>query len=63
MSDLQVLLSSPIDGVQRLLAVTTAQGMTYLWPDVQYPLWTLLRYQALGIVLWMTVLAFRRRGQ
>ena len=62
MSDLQVLLSSPIDGVQRLLAVTTAQGMTYLWPDVENPVWTLLRYQALGIVLWMTVLAFRRRG-
>ena len=62
MSDVQVLLSSPIDGVQRLLAVTTAQGMTYLWPDGEYLLWTLLRYQALGIVLWMTVLAFRRRG-
>ncbi len=28
--------------------------MTYLWPDVENPLWTLLRYQALGIVLWMT---------
>ena len=62
MSDLQLLLSSPIDGVQRLLAVTTAQGMTYLWPDGEHLLWTLLRYQALGIVLWMTVLAFRRRG-
>ena len=62
MSDVQLLLSSPIDGVQRLLAVTTAQGMTYLWPDVENPLWTLLRYQALGIVLWMTVLAFRRPG-
>ena len=62
MSDLQLLLSSPIDGVQRLLAVTTAEGMTYLWPDGEHPLWTLLRYQALGIVLWMTVLAFRRRG-
>ena len=62
MSDVQLLLSSPIDGVQRLLAVTTAQGMTYLWPDGEHPLWTLLRYQALGIVLWMTVLAFRRRG-
>ena len=62
MFDVQLLLSSPIDGVQRLLAVTTAQGMTYLWPDIVNPLWTLLRYQALGIVLWMTVLAFRRRG-
>ena len=62
MSDVQLLLSSPIDGVQRLLAVTTAQGMTYVWPDGEHPLWTLLRYQALGIVLWMTVLAFRRRG-
>ena len=62
MSDVQLLLSSPIDGVQRLLAVTTAQGMTYLWPDGEHLLWTLLRYQALGIVLWMTVLAFRRRG-
>ena len=36
--------------------------MTYLWPDVENPLWTLLRYQVLGIVLWMTGLAFRRRG-
>ena len=62
MSDVQLLLSSPIDGVQRLLAVTTAQGMTYLWPDGEHLLWTLLRYQALGIILWMTVLAFRRRG-
>ena len=62
MSDVQLLLSSPIDGVQRLLAVTTAQGMIYLWPDVEHPVWTLLRYQTLGIVLWMTVLAFRRRG-
>ena len=61
-SDVQLLLSSPIDGVQRLLSVTTAQGMTYLWPDGEHPLWTLLRYQVLGIVLWMTVLAFRRRG-
>ena len=42
--------------------MTTAQGMTYLWPDGEHPLWTLLRYQALGIVLWMTVLTFRRRG-
>ena len=47
MSDVQLLLSSPVDGVQRLLAVTTAQGMTYLWPDGEQPLWTLLRYQAL----------------
>ena len=62
MSDVQVLLRSPVDGLQRLLAVTTAQGMTYLWPDVEHPLWTLLRYQALGIVLWMTVLTIRRRG-
>ena len=62
MSDVQLLLSSPVDGVQRLLAVTTAQGMIYLWPDFENPLWTLLRYQALGIVLWMTVLAFRRPG-
>ena len=62
LSDVQLLLSSPIDGVQRLLAGTTAQGMTYLWPDVEHPLWTLLRYQSLGIVLWMTVLAFRRPG-
>ena len=62
MSDVQLLLSSPIDGLQRLLAVITEQGMTYLWPDVQNPLWMLLRYQALGIVLWMAVLAIRRRG-
>ena len=62
MSDVQLLLSSPIDGVQRMLAVTTAQGMTYLWPDGENPLWTLLRYQVLGIVLWMAVLAFRRPG-
>ena len=61
-SDVQLLLRAPVDGLQRLLAVTTAQGMTYLWPDSEYPLWTLLRYQALGIVLWMTVLAFRRHG-
>ena len=60
--DVQLLLRSPIDGLQRLLAVTTEQGMTYLWPDIENPLWTLLRYQALGIVLWMTMLSFRRHG-
>ena len=60
--EVQLLLRSPIDGLQRLLAVTTEQGVTYLWPDIGNPLWTLLRYQALGIVLWMTVLSFRRRG-
>ena len=60
--DVQLLLRSPIDGLQRLLAVTTEQGMTYMWPDLENPLWMLLRYQALGIVLWMAVLAFRRRG-
>ena len=60
--DVQLLLRSPIDGLQRLLAVTTEQGMTYLWPDLENPLWMLLRYQALGIVLWMAVLAIRRRG-
>ena len=60
--DVQLLLRSPIDGLQRLLAVITAQGMTYLWPDLENLLWTLLRYQALGIVLWMAVLAIRRRG-
>ena len=61
-SDVQLLLRAPVDGLQRLLAVTTARGMTYLWPDGEHPLWTLLRYQALGIVLWMTVLAIRGRG-
>ena len=61
-SDVDLLLRSPIDGLQNLVAVSTAQGMTYLWPDVENPLWTLLRYQVLGIVLWMTGLAFRRRG-
>ena len=61
-SDVQLLLRAPVDGPQRLLAVTTAQGMTYLWPDAEYPVWTLLRYQAFGIVLLMTVLAFRRHG-
>ena len=61
-SDVDLLLRSPIDGLQNLVAVSTAQGLTYLWPDVENPLWTLLRYQVLGIVLWMTGLAFRRRG-
>ena len=61
-SDVQLLLRAPVDGLQRLLAVTTAQGMTYVWPDGEHRLWMLLRYQALGIVLWMTVLAIRRRG-
>ena len=61
-SDVQLLLRAPVDGLQRLLAVTTAQGMTYLWPDGEHRLWMLLRYQALGIVLWMTVLAIRRRS-
>ena len=61
-SDVDLLLRSPIDGLQSLVAVSTAQGMTYLWPDVENPLWTLLRYQVLGIALWMTVVAFRRRG-
>ena len=61
-SDIERLLRSPVDGLQSLVAISTAQGMAYLWPDVENPLWTLLRYQALGIVLWMTVLAIRRRG-
>ena len=52
--DVQLLLRSPVAGLQNLVAVTAAQGMAYLWPDVENPLWTLLRYQALGIVLWMT---------
>ena len=60
--DVQLLLRSPIDGLQRLLAVTAEQGMTYMWPDLENPLWMLLRYQALGIVIWMAVLAIRRRG-
>ena len=60
--DVQLLLRSPVAVLQSLFAVTTVQGMTYLWPDFENPLWTLLRYQALGIVLWMTVLAFRRPG-
>ena len=61
-SDIERLLRSPVDGLQSLVAISTAQWMAYLWPDVENPLWTLLRYQALGIVLWMTVLAIRRRG-
>ena len=60
--DVQLLLRSPVAVLQNLVAVTTVQGITYLWPDFENPLWTLLRYQALGIVLWMTVLAFRRPG-
>ena len=61
MFDVQLLLSSPLDSLPRLVAVTIEQGMTFLWPDIVHPLWTLLRYQALGIVLWMTVLTFRCR--
>ena len=60
--DVQLLLRSPVAVLESLVAVTTVQGITYLWPDGEHPLWTLLRYQALGIVLWMTVLAIRRRG-
>ncbi len=60
--DVQLLLRSPVAVLQSLVAVTTVQGMAYLWPDFENPVWTLLRYQALGIVLWMTVLAFRRPG-
>ena len=56
--DVQLMLRSPVAVLESLVAVTTVQGMTYLWPDGEHPLWTLLRYQALGIVLWMTVLAF-----
>ena len=63
MFDAQLLLSSPVDNLPRLFAVTIEQGMTFRWPDIVNPLWTLLRYQALGIVLWMTVLTFRRRGK
>ena len=62
MFDVQLLLSSPVDSLPRLFAVTIKQGMTFLWPDIVNPLRTLLRYQALGIVLWMTVLTFRRHG-
>ena len=61
-SDVELLLRSPVEGLQSMVAVATAQGMTYLWPELEYPLWMLLRYQALGIVLWMAVLAIRRRG-
>ena len=61
-SDIERLLRSPVDGLQSLVAISTAQGMAYLWPDVENPLWTLLRYQALVIVLWMTVLTIRRRS-
>ena len=61
-SDVQLLLRSPVEGLQSMVAVATAQGMTYFWPDLENPLWMLLRYQALGIVLWMAVLAIRRRG-
>ena len=61
-SDIELLLRSPVDGLQSLVPVSTAQGMAYLWPDIENPVWTLLRYQALGIVLWMVVLAIRRRG-
>ena len=60
--DVELLLRSPVAGLQSLFAVSTAQGMTYLWPDAENPLWTLLRYQALGIVLWLTVMEFRQRG-
>ena len=60
--DVQLLLRSPAAVLQSLVAVTTAQVMAYLWPDFENPVWTLLRYQALGIVLWMTVPAFRRPG-
>ena len=63
MFDAQLLLSSPVDSLPRLFAVTIEQGMTFLWPDIVNPLWTLLRYQALGIVLWITVLTFRRRSK
>ena len=62
MFDVQLLLSSPVDSLPRLFAATIEQGMTFLWPDIANPLWTLLRYQALGIVLWMTVLTCTRRG-
>ena len=61
-SDVQLLLISPVEGLQSMVARAIAQGMTYLWPDLENPLWMLLRYQALGIVLWMAALAIRRRG-
>ena len=60
--DIQLLLSSPVAVLQSLVDVTTVQVMAYLWPDFENPVWTLLRYQALGIVLWMTVPVFRRPG-
>ena len=60
--DVQLLLRSPVAVLQSLVAVTTVQGMTFLWPDFENPVWTLLRYQALGIVLCMTVLQFKRSG-
>ena len=60
--DVQLLLRSPVAVLQSLVAGTTVQVMAYLWPDFENPVWTLLRYQALGIVLWMTVLVFRRPG-
>ena len=53
--DIELIQRSPVEGLQSLVAISTAHGMAYLWPDVENPLWTLLRYQALGIVLWMTV--------
>ena len=62
LSDIELMQRSPLEGLQSLVAISTAHGMAYLWPDVENPLWTLLRYQALGIVLWMTVLTIRRRG-
>ena len=57
--DVQLLLRSPVDGLQALIDFTAEQGMTYLL-IVENPVHTLLRYQVLGIVLWMTVLARRR---
>ena len=60
--DVQLLLRSPVVVLQSLVAVTTVQGMAFMWPDFENPIWTLLRYQALGIVLWMTVLQFKRAG-
>ena len=62
LSDIELIQRSPVEGLQSLVAISNAHGMAYLWPDVENPLWTLLRYQALGIVLWMTVLTIRRRG-
>ena len=62
LSDIELMQRSPVEGLQSLVAISTAHGMAYLWPDVENPLWTLLRYQALGLVLLMTVLTIRRRG-